>query len=406
MTALTKTFDFSRFNENINFGLNIVLNDIVDYINNRNSAVAIWDALWATNATTVPLQINNSTGTQNIANFQDNGTNVLTIADGGATTVLQLKTGTTSSAYPVAEVADASNRLMSMEKASTRTWQWDYTTLSSQQVLRLTSDGASGDNVYFAANVTGVGNPLWIWDPAQTLPDLPHTGIKPTFAVWGDVLIGDIIAIETNPMTYFMRASTGLAETATTNMFSSKGGNNDTDGGSTITMAPALNAGGAVTDGYISLTAYGLGTNTNANSIRFQSRSGVNTVSDRAYIKLGLVMGSATGGDKGVGTINCAGDIYKNDTAYTNPDYVFEHWFRGKVEKYAGNDGANDYPGLSSLDNLLAHVEENLSLPRVKPGSGEGQGIFERADRVLEKVEEAFLYIFQLHERLKAVEAK
>lgn len=61
--------------------------DITTYINNRNSGSTAWDAVKSEHATNVPVIANNSTGTQNIANFQDNGTNVLAIADGGATTV-------------------------------------------------------------------------------------------------------------------------------------------------------------------------------------------------------------------------------------------------------------------------------------------------------------------------------
>lgn len=39
----------------------------------------------------------------------------------------------------------------------------------------------------------------------------------------------------------------------------------------------------------------------------------------------GVTIGSLTGGSKGAGTLNAAGDIYKNDIAYTNPDYALEH---------------------------------------------------------------------------------
>lgn len=56
--------------------------------NNHDTGTSKWTAIVAEGVTTVPLTANNSTGTQNIANFQDNGTNVLSIADGGATTIL------------------------------------------------------------------------------------------------------------------------------------------------------------------------------------------------------------------------------------------------------------------------------------------------------------------------------
>lgn len=57
--------------------------DIVTYINNRNSGSSTWDAFSTSSATNVPFIANNSTGTQDIARFQDNGTNVLLIENGG-----------------------------------------------------------------------------------------------------------------------------------------------------------------------------------------------------------------------------------------------------------------------------------------------------------------------------------
>jgi len=55
--------------------------------NNHDSGAASWTVLSASGASSVPLVANNAAGTQNIANLQDNGTNVLTVADGGLTTV-------------------------------------------------------------------------------------------------------------------------------------------------------------------------------------------------------------------------------------------------------------------------------------------------------------------------------
>ena len=66
---------------------------------------------------------------------------------------------------------------------------------------------------------------LHLWDDSQTLPTtMPHTNVRPTFSVYGDVLIGDIIAIADNPMTYFMRVETGLDRTKVTNLFCAKNG--------------------------------------------------------------------------------------------------------------------------------------------------------------------------------------
>lgn len=56
--------------------------DIVTYVNNRNSGSSAWDAFYMTSATNSAV-FDNSTGTQDIAQFKDNGTTVFSINDGG-----------------------------------------------------------------------------------------------------------------------------------------------------------------------------------------------------------------------------------------------------------------------------------------------------------------------------------
>lgn len=118
----------------------------------------------------------------------------------------------------------------------------------------------------------------------------------------------------------------------------------------------------------------------------------------------GLQMGSPTGGNKGVGTINVAADIYKNNTAYTNPDYVLEHWATGEIVKFADKEGAATYTGLKPLSYVEGFVRENLHLPRF--GQTAGHGVFSGSDALLASLEEAYLYIFDLEKRLSALENK
>jgi hypothetical protein len=108
-----------------------------------------------------------------------------------------------------------------------------------------------------------------------------------------------------------------------------------------------------------------------------------------------LIVGSPTGGHKGAGTINAAGDIYKNNTAYTNPDYVYD-WYFGQKTFHA-------YDGLINLNDLETYLSANRHLPGI---SRETSGIFARADMILEKVEELSLYILQLHKRIAFLESK
>lgn len=94
--AVTNTFSA---NTTIESGqMNTNLSDLVTYINNRNTAAADWEACHVTTADRVPMQIDNSTGANSIAIFQDNGTAVMTIADGGVITTTGAQRGPNGSA--------------------------------------------------------------------------------------------------------------------------------------------------------------------------------------------------------------------------------------------------------------------------------------------------------------------
>ena len=108
-----------------------------------------------------------------------------------------------------------------------------------------------------------------------------------------------------------------------------------------------------------------------------------------------------TGGDKGAGTLNVAGDVYKNNTAYTNPDYVFEHHFTGKIELHKDKPGAAGYKGLRPLSELEDYVSEHFHLPTI---SRESAGIFQRGDWLLAEIETLYLHIFKLNNRLSMLE--
>ena len=157
--------------------------------------------------------------------------------------------------------------------------------------------------------------------------------------------------------------------------------------------AAVLNVSGLLTQGYFRVGSTSAPANTTAGDL----------TAIRGFFTGGVVVGSPTGGDKGLGTINIAGDIYKNNTAYTNPDYAFEHFYTGKIERFAKNPGAAEYRGLMNLDDLRAYTREHLRLPGI---SDEGMGIFARSDIILEKFEELTLYTLDIHERLNQLESK
>lgn len=198
-----------------------------------------------------------------------------------ANTVNSIANGTTQiTSISLVSNGGVPDLFASLIKTSVRTWRANYSNtanLFSVPTLKIDNDGNAGLAAYFA-DVAG-GQRFWIWD-SSTMPNIPQTGIPPTLAVMGDVAIGDIVSIRNNPMTYFIRSQLGLPATAVTSLFSARNQANDVDGGASITMAPLTNGGGAVSDGYVRILAYGLGTGGAANAIRFAIRTGVNAFTD------------------------------------------------------------------------------------------------------------------------------
>ena len=116
--------------------VNTNFTDLVDYISDRNDGSVAWERCLVTNASSVPLIINNSTGTVNIANFQDNGTNVFQIVDGGnvymnATKKLFLDGG--SNTY----ITESSNDVISFFTSGTQRVTVSTTALTLANSLQL-----------------------------------------------------------------------------------------------------------------------------------------------------------------------------------------------------------------------------------------------------------------------------
>lgn len=132
--------------------------------------------------------------------------------------------------------------------------------------------------------------------------------------------------------------------------------------------------------------------------------NGAVEIATGALFDSGVRVGTPTGGDKGVGTINVSGDIYKNNTAYTNPDFVFEKWATGSISKFADKPGAKEYEGLMPLDSVRSYVQTNLHLPRF--GQDARHGVFSGGEALLTSVEELYLYVFQLEDRLRNQQAE
>lgn len=110
---------------------------------------------------------------------------------------------------------------------------------------------------------------------------------------------------------------------------------------------------------------------------------------------------SVTGGDKGQGTINVTTDIYKANSAYGNPDFVLEHYYRGEIVQFADKPGADQYQGLMPLPEVDAYLNENLHLPQIARGP---MGMFDRGDALLLHLEQVYLYLIEQEKRLRDLE--
>jgi hypothetical protein len=123
-----------------------------------------------------------------------------------------------------------------------------------------------------------------------------------------------------------------------------------------------------------------------------------------AIVTTNLKVGAPTGSPPTTGTINVSADVYKNGTAFTNPDFVFEHWATGKIVKYIEKLGAKDYKGLMPLVSLKEFVRNNYHLPGF--GQHAGHGLFGGSEHLLAHIEESYLHIFSLEERIHELEER
>ena len=117
------------------------------------------------------------------------------------------------------------------------------------------------------------------------------------------------------------------------------------------------------------------------------------------FLAGGVQVGAPTGGNKGVGTINTAGDIYKNNSAYGNPAYALEWWATGRISRYADREGAAGYRR-PTLEESELYIRERFELP----GHRDDFGIFGGGEWMLEKLEEVYTYMIELHHRVNVLE--
>ena len=74
MASVAVTNTFTASTTAVASEVNANFTDLVNYINNRNSASATWDAVSALSTSTTVLIADNSTGTNDIVTFKNNWT--------------------------------------------------------------------------------------------------------------------------------------------------------------------------------------------------------------------------------------------------------------------------------------------------------------------------------------------
>jgi len=176
-----------------------------------------------------------------------------------------------------------------------------------------------------------------------------------------------------------------------------------------VTMQASGGSGGGVAAATLTLTHTGTASSAiiDAQTLTLSGSAGNMAISLQGSLAIsssGLVMGSPTGGNKGAGTINIAGDIYKNNTAYTNPQWALKHAFTGAADVDGAYAAPSWYTGLRSIEDHRSFVSTRYDLPLMAQELD--AGLMRRGDLLLASVEEAYLYIYQLHDRIEKLEAR
>lgn len=149
-----------------------------------------------------------------------------------------------------------------------------------------------------------------------------------------------------------------------------------------------MRSGSASLDAAIEVMKEGASADEKA-SIQFATHDGSSLATRlRIYSSGGVVIGSPTGGDKGSGSLNAV-TVWRNGTSL---DTVFESSYK-----------------LMSLDELSIFVKNNHYLPTIPTNEvhqGGSTNIGALGDKLWETTETQTLYILQLHERIKVLEAQ
>ncbi len=243
----------------------------------------------------------------------------------------------------------------------------------------LENDGTT----YIAGNVgIGTKNPIFKLAVAGTIAptenglyDLGSPSLR-----FDTLYANTIVASSSGMLAYWQRNEGTLSPTTITDTINL---------GATATSSATVHLSGTDQSSFIQKGNFGIGTNNPVTKFHVEGTQ---------YISGNIGIGTSNPNYKVdvSGSINATGDIYKNGAAFNNPDYVFEKWTTDNIVKFANNAGASKYKGILSLEDTEVYVKQTLQLP----GVASAKGIFERGDILLEKIEEAYIHLFNLNRKI------
>lgn len=192
-----------------------------------------------------------------------------------------------------------------------------------------------------------------------------------------------IIASSSGTLAYWQRTEGVLSPTTITDTLNL---------GASATSSATVHLSGTDQSSFIQKGNFGVGTNNPVAKLHVQGDQ---------YVSGNVGIGTSNPNYKldVTGSINATGDIYKNGGAFNNPDYVLEKWATGNIALNAQKKGASTYGSIMSLEDIETFAKTYFQLP----GVASANGIFERGDILLEKVEEAYIHLFDLNRKISSL---
>ena len=137
MTAPSVTNTLANGNTVDGPQLNTNFSDLITYVSNRNDGSAVWDRVLVTNSSSVPLIVNQTGISANIANFQNNGTNYVQITNAGD--IISVAFTDYSATSTIVGFASYTTKLVTYKKVGNLVLVWfDLLGISNDTVVTFT----------------------------------------------------------------------------------------------------------------------------------------------------------------------------------------------------------------------------------------------------------------------------